>query len=256
MGLTVDWGREIADQISDRRLKLAIRGAPAAACIVHPRAAALAFARVKIQIKLSDQLAVLVFHPEKAHVGMPDGRIIGANGDREKRLSNVEHPGEHHIDRKVLPDFVLRKCVTALAQFFSRKSDIPRREFRRIEFLRGESAQLLPFPLCVGRARCAKSWRKANTCCGDSAIFDASETSAKLRYPSICASCARSMSCSAIFAVLSHSALPCAYSAPSFGSVTCGCAGVVRQSGQLILLGYADRIRIGGIKRMIGEFFG
>src|SRR5260363_411820 len=30
-GLTVDWGREIADQISDRRLKLAIRGAPAAA---------------------------------------------------------------------------------------------------------------------------------------------------------------------------------------------------------------------------------
>src|SRR5260363_354992 len=100
--------------------------------------------------KTERQLAVLVFHPEKAHVGMPDGRIIGANGDREKRLSNVEHPGEHHIDRKVLPDFVLRKCVTALAQFFSRKSDIPRREFRRIEFLRGESAQLLPFPLCVG----------------------------------------------------------------------------------------------------------
>src|SRR5260363_474913 len=90
-GLTVDWGRGIADQISDRRLKLAIRGAPAAACIVHPRAAALAFARVSIQIKLSDQLAVLVFHPVKAHVGMPDGRIIGANGDREKRLSNVEH---------------------------------------------------------------------------------------------------------------------------------------------------------------------
>src|SRR5260364_327806 len=49
---------------------------------------------------------------------------------------------------------------------------------------------------------------------------------------------------------------PPAGGARFFGSVTCGCAGVVRQSGQLILLGDADRIRIGGIKRMIGEFFG
>src|SRR5260364_373778 len=49
---------------------------------------------------------------------------------------------------------------------------------------------------------------------------------------------------------------PPAGGARFFGSVTCGCAGVVRQSCQLILLGVADRIRIGGIKRMIGEFVG
>ena len=71
--------REIAHQIGRRRLHLACLVArqekAAAAVIVHPCAAAFAFARIQIHIHRADGFAVF-FQLEIAHVFMPHGHFF------------------------------------------------------------------------------------------------------------------------------------------------------------------------------------
>jgi hypothetical protein len=72
-GLAADRRREVAGQIRDRRLHAAVRVLVTTARIVHPGAAAFAFARIQIEVELRDEAAVLILDAEKAHVRMPHG---------------------------------------------------------------------------------------------------------------------------------------------------------------------------------------
>src|SRR6187200_301876 len=75
-----DRRREITIEIGDWCLD-ATGYALARDCIVHPRAAALRRPRVQVEIKLADQVARAIAYAEKAHVGMPFGRLGGLDSE-------------------------------------------------------------------------------------------------------------------------------------------------------------------------------
>src|ERR1039457_472263 len=63
--------RKVAVQVGDRRLNTGSQTA-ARDHIVHPCPAALAVARIQVEIELADQLILLIADVEEAHVFMPD----------------------------------------------------------------------------------------------------------------------------------------------------------------------------------------
>src|SRR3990167_5768070 len=73
--LVVDRPHEIAGKISNRELDIAIYAA-ADTAFIHPGAIALVRARIKINIKTSAQLIILIVYREKLHVWMPDINIV------------------------------------------------------------------------------------------------------------------------------------------------------------------------------------
>ena len=109
---------EVAGQISHWRLHPAIDMFVARARVVHPRAAALAFTRVQVEIELRDQLACRRFNAEKAHVGVPYRRLVRADGHAEQRFDDTEQSGQHRRLREILFHFVLRKRIAFFAQAF------------------------------------------------------------------------------------------------------------------------------------------
>jgi len=95
---------EIADQIGNRCL-YAVAGQTPGTGIIHPGAAALAAARVQVEIELTHQLAV-AFDAEKLDVGMPYRRAVGADVDAEQALDQLEQA----VDHLVFGKYCLTSC--------------------------------------------------------------------------------------------------------------------------------------------------
>src|SRR5471032_3020170 len=139
----VDRGRfgEIAGQKGHRRLQRA-RGFDApAARVVHPRAAALAGARVQVEVELADQLAV-AFDAEEAHVLVPGRRRVRRDGHREQALHQAEQAVDDFVFGEVLLHFLGREGVAALLQFFRCVGQVPCFQVIEAQFFLGELAQL------------------------------------------------------------------------------------------------------------------
>jgi hypothetical protein len=105
---------------------------------VHPRAAALVFARIPVGVEPADEFAVLVVNVVVADLRVPVGdALLFGHADAVEAVNQVEHPGHHLFQREVGPQRLLVEIVESGALFFRVVSHVPRLEFRRARALDG-----------------------------------------------------------------------------------------------------------------------
>ena len=144
--LAVHTGGEIADQVGHRRLQLMGVGAqPACAHIVHPGTAALAFACLRVQIELPDQLRALcgrALDAVELHAGVPDRSFIAADGYFEQGLDNLEQAGQHLGGREVLLELLLAERVAGFLELFADEGPVPGLRVGNAELSLGKGTQI------------------------------------------------------------------------------------------------------------------
>ena len=129
----------MAGQVGRRGLD-PVAGSAAVARIVHPRAAALAGARIQVEVELADQAAI-AFDPVELHVRVPDRRRVGLDLHRKQALHHAEQAVDHFRLGEVLLHFLFGKRVTLLAQLFRRIGEVPGFQRVEAELVLGELAQ-------------------------------------------------------------------------------------------------------------------
>ena len=210
-GLPPTGAREVAGQVRDRdlqpsRLRRGVIG------VVHPRAAALAFARVQVEVELRRPARRPCSRTlEEAHVRMPQRRL----GRRRivhavERLGDAEQARQHGVlagNTASLPD---RRTNSAAARSFSDGvGEVPRlRVLGMPSSVAANARNSVQSFSANGRARFARSSRNASTCAGDSAIFGTSDTSAKFSIAEQLRHLRAQRTMLAMSGVLSHSGLP------------------------------------------------
>ena len=113
-------------------------------CLVHPGAAALGFARVRIEIKAAEQFPARVGDDAKeAHRGIPYFRAVRLDAQAVEFLGDVEHAIEHSLLRKVLLQLLLGEGVALRAQLLRGPGDVPRLQLRNSQFPARKIAQLV-----------------------------------------------------------------------------------------------------------------
>ena len=125
--LAADRAREVAGEIGNGFLN-AIRDAAAGHGFVHPRTAALGFARIKVEVKLTNQVSGQCFDAEEAHVLVPHRCAIWLQAYAKECFNNVEQPGHHLRLGEILLHFLFRKSVASLQQLLRCVTYIPRFE--------------------------------------------------------------------------------------------------------------------------------
>ena len=128
--LAVDAVGEVADQVGDRRLQLAVVGAqPAGAHVVHPGAAALAGARRGVEVELADQLVlasrVALDAVELARSGCQTGAWSRRMRHLEQRLDDLEQAGQHLGRGEVLLDLLLAEGVARFLELLADVGPVP-----------------------------------------------------------------------------------------------------------------------------------
>ena len=103
----------------------ACRQAAARDRIIHPCPAALAVARIKIEIELADQAGRALLDIEETHVVMPDRRTAWRDLQAIQRLYQLEQAGQHRILREILFHFLIGESIALLAQLFAGIAHIP-----------------------------------------------------------------------------------------------------------------------------------
>ena len=133
--------QEVADEVRDRG-RGAARGRLAADAVVHPCAAALVRARVRVEVEAADRRAARL-DLEVARVRVP-GRDAAALHDTqaEQAFGDLEEGREHARQGKVRAQLFLRYRVAALLQPLGPEGDVAGLELRAREpFELGEFAQ-------------------------------------------------------------------------------------------------------------------
>ena len=115
---------EVAHQIGGRALQLAVGQAAAAFIVVHPCAAAFAFAGVQIHIHAADVRAVLR-ELEITHVRMPNGYSFFGKIHAVEPFDLGEQAEEHFAHGEVFFHFGFAERIFGLAQFFGGVGQIP-----------------------------------------------------------------------------------------------------------------------------------
>ena len=124
-GLAVHAFGEVAHQMRHGCLQHAGVGAlPAAAHVVHPGTAAFAGAGWGVEVELAHQLA-FAFDAVKAHGGVPDRGLVGADVHFEQGFNDLEQPGQHFGGGEVLLDLLLAETVARFLQFFAQVGHVP-----------------------------------------------------------------------------------------------------------------------------------
>ena len=135
---------EIAHQISHRRLHLAdfitLGKAAAAAVIVHPGAAALALARIEIQIHAADDAAAF-FQLEIAHIRVPHRHAFFHQVHTIKAMNLRKQAAEHFIHRKIFFHFGFAEGIFGLTQLFAGIGHIPSLQISQAQRVAGKSLQ-------------------------------------------------------------------------------------------------------------------
>ena len=157
-------GGEVAGQVGDRVLHAA---APCAGGrgVVHPRAAALAGARVEIEVELADQRAARVDDVEEAHVRVPRRRLRFGGSSRSKSVSTTRNrPSSTLVLGEVLLHLLVGKRVARVRAAFPTHTRGPRLRARRGRVARAaNSPQLRPCRARRTAARaCARSSQEAD----------------------------------------------------------------------------------------------
>jgi len=169
-GLAVHAGCEIADQMGHGRLQLMGVGAqPTRAHIVHPGAAALALARLRVEIELADQLWALcagALDAVELHAGVPDRSFIAADGDFEQGLDNLEQAGQHLGGWKVLLELLLAEGVAGFLELFADEGPVPGLGVGNAELSPGKGAQIGHVLFGIGAGTLCQIAQKVNDLLG------------------------------------------------------------------------------------------
>ena len=123
-GLAADGRGKITVQVSHGRL-YAAADAPPCDGVVHPRAAALGFAGVHVEVKLADQFAGAIADVKKLNRLVPQRRLAGLNVQTVERIDHAEHAGQHLRLGEILFDLLLGKTKAFAAQFLRYVAHIP-----------------------------------------------------------------------------------------------------------------------------------
>ena len=93
--------------------------------VIHPCAASLSVAGIKVHIESGDLFAFLVFNDKEFDVIVPDGRFLFFDLDREHLLDKSEHSFENSRFREVLFYFIFRVREFCFTEFFADERKIP-----------------------------------------------------------------------------------------------------------------------------------
>ncbi len=139
--------QEIAHKIGNRLGESG--GQPLAAhALVHPCAASLVRARVRIEIEVAHRLTVTALDLEEPHVRVPDGHALTfANSHTEEALRHFEQARQDAGQRKIRTQLFLGDRIAAALQALRVEAHVPGREPRP-----GKLLQLREF-LLRGTAR-------------------------------------------------------------------------------------------------------
>ncbi len=140
--LAVGTTAEVAHQVDQRRLHAAIGARAAVAAIIHPRATALAFARVQIQIELADQRALRIDQAEEAHILVPHRRAVVLHAQAIQLLDHREQAAQHLRLGEVLLHLLLGIAVTRLLQAVGGERQVPGLQAVDAQLFAGELFQL------------------------------------------------------------------------------------------------------------------
>ena len=144
--------------------------------IVHPRAALLALARVKVEIEFADEGALPIVDGEKAHRRMPHRRLRFADAHAVDRFDHAEEPGQHLVFGKILAHFLFVERVPPRLQALRHERDVPRRHLRKAKISAGERRQ---FGVIAFRERFRAPREVAQKC--DDFVRDPAPSSAPAR---------------------------------------------------------------------------
>src|SRR5947208_16514382 len=94
--------------------------------IVHPGAALFSGTRIKIEIKLADQLSVSVADFKKTNAWMPNRRTCRLDLHPVDRLDDAKQPVQYAIFGEILAHFLFRERIASGFQLFGDIREIPR----------------------------------------------------------------------------------------------------------------------------------
>src|SRR5690606_38782840 len=101
-----------------------VRQSASSARIIHPRARALRWPGVGIEVELADARAVAL-DAEEAHVRMPDRRLVGKDVHSEQSPDDPEQAVEHPGKLEVLLDLLVGERIALLLQLLGGECDVP-----------------------------------------------------------------------------------------------------------------------------------
>ena len=116
--------------------------------IVHPCAASLSAAGIKIHIESGDFFAFLVFNDKEFDVIVPDGRFFFFDFDREHLLDESEHSFKNSGFREVLLYFIFRVRELCFTEFFTDEGKIPSLDVLDAELVPAVINELFHFFFC------------------------------------------------------------------------------------------------------------
>ena len=131
---------EVAHQVHHRRL-FAGGQLAAVAAVVHPRPAALARPRVRVQVELADQAPRRIPERIEAHVPVPHRRVVLLHGNTVQVVDQAEQPLQHVRLGEVLLHLQRRVAVARLAQLFAGPGQVPGLQRVQPQLVAGEGFQ-------------------------------------------------------------------------------------------------------------------
>ena len=139
-GLVALGRSEVAHQMRHRRLQGAGVGpAPAGAHVVHPGAAALAVARRRVEVELADELAAAL-DAEEAHVRVPGGGMVLADGHFEQALDQFKQPLQHARRGEVLLELLFAEGIARFLEPLADEGPVPGLRVAQVQVLGRERA--------------------------------------------------------------------------------------------------------------------
>ena len=129
---------KVADEVSGGRTVRAVREIACRQVVIHPGAAALRGAGVKIGVELSDEFSRRVGNAPELHVLMPHGGGVFRDADVKKPFDESEESFKDLGKREVLLHFLIGIAVVGFTEFFGGVRGVPGLKVRDSQRIAGE----------------------------------------------------------------------------------------------------------------------